>query len=180
MVYRFLLLSDEADSFKREIRISSQSTFLDFHEIILKATGFDPNELYTFYVCGDDWHKQTEITQIEMDTSSEEDCFIMENTTLEELITDERQKLLYVFDQMSERVFFIELLEIITGKNLKDPVCSKSTGNPPKQFLDYNKAALDIISDVDEDFYGDDAYDDEELEGFDKGDFNDPYSEEHF
>ena len=175
MVYRFLLLSDETDSFKREIQISSQATFFDFHQAILKATGFDPNQLYSFFVCGDDWSKQTEVTQIEMDTSSEEDCYIMENTILEELITDERQKLLYVFDQMSERVFFIELREIITKKDLKKPVCSKSVGNPPEQFLDYNTATLDIISDIDEDFYGDDDYDDEELEGFDRGDFEDRF-----
>ena len=175
MVYRFLLLSDESDSFKREIQIGSQSTFLDFHQAILKATSFDPNNLYSFFICGDDWSKQTEVTQIEMDTSSEEDCYTMESTVLEDLITDERQKLLYVFDQMSERVFFIELREIITKKELKKPVCSKTVGNPPVQFLDYNTATLDIISDIDEDFYGDEDYDDEELEGFDQGDFEDRY-----
>jgi len=175
MVYRFLLLSDESDSFKREIQIGSQSTFLDFHQAILKATGFDPNNLYSFFICRDDWSKQTEVTQIEMDTSSEEDCYTMESTVLEDLITDERQKLLYVFDQMSERVFFIELREIITKKDLKKPVCSKTVGNPPVQFLDYNTATLDIISDIDEDFYGDEDYDDEELEGFDQGDFEDRY-----
>ena len=180
MVYRFLLLSDETDNFKREIQISSQATFLDFHNEILKVTGFDPNQLYSFFICGDDWSKLTEVTQIEMDTSSDEDCYIMDSTNLEELITDERQKLLYVFDQMSERMFFIELWEIITGKKLTEPVCSKSVGNPPQQFLDYNMATLDIISDIDEDFYGDDGYDDEELDGFDKGDFNDPFAEENF
>ena len=41
MVYRFLLLSDEVDNFKREIQISSQATFLDFHKEILKSTGYD-------------------------------------------------------------------------------------------------------------------------------------------
>ena len=180
MVYRFLLLSDEVDKFKREIRISSQATFLDFHKAILKATGYDPNQLYSFFICGDDWSKQTEVTQIEMDTSSEEDCYIMENTKIEDLVIDERQKLLYVFDPMSERVFFIELREIITGKDLKKPACSKSVGNPPQQLLDYNTAALDIISDIDEDFYGDDDYDDEELEGFGTGDYNEPYTEDSF
>ena len=180
MVYRFLILSGEADNFKREIQINSQATFLDFHKIILEATDFDPNQLYSFFVCGDDWSKQTEITLIEMDTSSEEDNYIMETTLLEELITDEKQKLLYVYDQLSERMFFIELREIITGKDLKDAVCSKTAGNPPKQFLDYDMAALDIISDIDEDFYGDDDYDDEELDGLDKGDFEEPLIEDRF
>ena len=180
MVYRFLLLSDESDTFKREIQIGSQSTFLDFHQAILKATGYDPNNLYSFFICGDDWSKQTEVTQIEMDTSSEEDCYTMERTVLEELITDERQKLLYVFDQMSERVFFIELREIITKKDLKKPVCSKTVGTPPEQFLDYNTAILDNYSNTDDDFYGDEDYDDEELDGFGRGDFEDPFLDDRF
>ena len=180
MIYRFLLLSDETDSFKREIQISSQATFLDFHHEILKATGYDPNQLYAFFICGDDWSKQTEVTQIEMDTSSEEDSYIMENTYLEDLVTEEHQKLLYVFDQLSERVFFIELREIITGKKLKAPTCSKSVGNPPKQFLDYNVATMDIISDLDENFYGEDDYDDEELDDLNQGSFDDEFPDERF
>jgi len=178
MVYRFLLLSDEVDNFKREIQISSQSTFLDFHKVILKATGYDPNQIYSFFVCGDDWSMQTEVTMNEMDTTSEEDSYIMEKTCLEDLITDERQKLLYIFDPLSERVFFIELREIITGKDLKEPVCLKSTGDAPQQFLDYNTAAMDINFDLDENFYGDDAYDDDEVNGLSS--FDDEQFDDHF
>jgi len=176
MVYRFLLLSDEAGSFKREIQISSQATFLDFHDAILNATGYDRNQLYSFFVCGDDWEKQTEITLIEMDTSSEEDSYIMENTYLEDFITEERQKLLYVFDQLSERLFFIELREIITGKDLSAPICSLSTGNAPRQFLDYSAIEKDFISDLGENFYGEDEYDDEELDNL--GSFDEEFPDE--
>ena len=178
MVYRFLLLTDEVDNFKREIQISSQSTFLDFHEIILKATGYDPNQLYSFFICGDDWSMQTEVTMNEMDTSSEEDSYLMENTCLEDLITEENQKLVYVFDQLSERVFFIELREIITGKNIKESFCSKSVGNPPKQILDYSAAAMDLNFDLDENFYGDDDFDDDEVEGLSS--FDDDMSDERY
>jgi hypothetical protein len=166
MIYRFLILSDEVDNFKREIQINSDATFLDLHKEILKATGYDENQLYSFFICGDDWSKQIEITQIEMDTSSEEDSYVMESTPLEEMVEEERQKMLYVFDPLSERVFFIELREIITGKSLKAPVCSKSTGEPPTQFVDYELTAGNVSSDIDEDFYGDEDYDEEELEGF--------------
>ena len=177
MVYRFLLLSDEVASFKREIQINSQATFLDFHEVILKSTGYDPNQLYSFFICGDDFTKETEITLIEMDTSSEEDNYIMETTVLEDLITEEHQRLLYVFDPMSERVFFIELLEIITGKELDEPVCSRSTGNPPEQLLDYKAEAMNLKLDLDENFYGDEDYDDDEVD-FDH--FDDEFSEDRY
>lgn len=180
MVYRFLLLSDEADNFKREIQISSQASFLDFHKEILKVTGYDENQMYSFFICGDDWSKQTEITLIEMDTSSEEDNYVMEDTLLEDLLEEEHQKLLYVFDQLSERVFFIELREIITGKDLKDPVCSISVGMPPKQMLDFDMTTNDISLDLGEDFYGDDAYDDEDLEGLDEGSFEESSTDDRF
>ena len=180
MVYRFLLLSDETDSFKREIQISSQASFLAFHDEILKTTGFDPNQLYSFFICGDDWRIQTEVTQIEMDTSSEVDNFKMEDTFLEDLIADEHQKLLYIFDPLSERALYIELREIITGKDLTSPICTKSQGNPPQQFMNYNLAPTNISADMDEDFYGDDDFDDDELEGLNKGSFDDEIPDEFF
>ena len=180
MVYRFLLLSDEADNFKREIQISSQATFLDFHKEILKSTGYDINQLYSFFICADDWSKQTEITLIEMDTSSEVDCYIMENTLLEDFMEEEHQKLLYVFDMLNERVFFIELREIITGKDLKDPLCTKSIGKAPNQIIEFDLVMSDISSDLDENFYGDDAYNDEELDGLEENAFDESSEDERF
>ena len=35
MVFRFLILSDEVDDFKREIKIDSEATFLDLYNAIL-------------------------------------------------------------------------------------------------------------------------------------------------
>jgi len=170
MIYRFLLLSDEESNFEREIQISAQATFLDLNNAILKATGYDEKQLYSFFICGDDWSKETEITLIEMDTSSEEDSYVMDSTVLEDLIEEEHQKLLYVFDQISERVLFIELREIITGKNLAEAVCTKSIGKPPKQIMDYDEFAKNITTDIGEDFYGDEDFDEDELEDFDRFD----------
>jgi len=174
MIYRFLLLADEVDDFIREIQINSDATFLDLHNAILDATDYDRNQLYSFFICDEDWEKETEITQIEMDTSSEVDNFVMDSTPLDEFLSEEHQKLLYVFDTLGDRVFFIELREIITGKPaLKGAVCTKSVGSPPKQLLDFDALSPGIVSDIDEEFYGDDAYDDEELENFNDDTFYD-------
>jgi hypothetical protein len=69
-------------------------------------------------MCSDSWEKQQEITLVEMDSGSEYDNLVMEDTKLEELFTDEKQKLLYVFDMISDRAFFMELTEIIPEKRL--------------------------------------------------------------
>ena len=109
MLFRFLILSDEADDFKREIKIDSESTFLDLQNAILDSVGYTKDQMTSFFICDDDWSKKTEITLVEMDTSSEEDSYVMADTQLEELLEDEHQKLLFVFDYMTERAFFMEL-----------------------------------------------------------------------
>ena len=53
---------------------------------------------------------------------------VMDETPISELVEDEKQKLLYVFDYLTERCFFIELSEIITGKNIDKAVCTKKSG----------------------------------------------------
>ena len=64
----------------------------------------------SFFICDDYWEKETEITLEDMGQgSSEEDTFVMKDTRLSELLEDEKQKLIYVFDPLAERVFFIEL-----------------------------------------------------------------------
>lgn len=170
MLFRFLIVSDEVDDFLREINIDADATFLDLHNAILDSVGYAKDQMSSFFICDDDWSKKTEITLVDMDKSSEEDSYIMEDTRLEELLEDEQQKLLYVFDYLTERAFFMELREIIPGKNLDKPVCNKSQGLPPQQMVDFEEfdiktGGTDLLG---EDFYGDSEYDIEELdkEGF--------------
>ena len=104
-----------------------------------------------------------------MDDNPEIDSWVMKETPLSELIEDEKQKLLYVFDYMTERCFFIELSGIITGKEIKAAKCTKKEGNPPKQTVDFEEMALTNSSmDLDENFYGDQDFDIDEFdpEGF--------------
>lgn len=170
MLFRFLILSDEVDDFKREIKIDTEATFLDLHNAIVKSVNYEKDQMASFFICEDDWSKQTEITLVEMDTSSEVDNYLMEDTRLEELLEDEHQKLLYVFDYMTERAFFMELREIIPGQNLAEAVCSKSIGLAPNQIIDFETLDTKVTStDLGEDFYGDSDYNIDEIDkdGFD-------------
>jgi Plasmid pRiA4b ORF-3-like protein len=186
MVFRFLILSDEVDDFKREIKIDSEATFLDLYNVIMDSVGYTKDQMCSFFLCEDDWSKNTEITLVEMDTTSEVDSYIMEDTALEELLEDEHQKLLFVFDYMTERAFFMELREIIPGKNLDKPVCSKSIGEPPVQIMSFEEVdTKGSTTDLGEDFYGDSEYDINELdkegfEGLSDGPMENPYDDERF
>ena len=106
MVYRFTIISDEVDNFRREIQIDSDATFLDFHNAILKSVGYPNDQMTSFFICDDNWEKETEVTLEDMGTTSDMDSWIMEETPLSELLEDEKQHLLYIFDPLADRAFF--------------------------------------------------------------------------
>lgn len=170
MIFKFLILSDEVDNFKREIKIDSDATFYDFYRAILDCTGFSDKEMASFFISDEKWRKKQEITLVEMDTYSDEDAYTMEECVLNDYLEDEKQKLMFVFDYLTERALYIELSEMITGKNLKSPVCSLSVGKAPVQTMDIEEPKAESTSlDVGESFYGDENFDPDELddEGFD-------------
>lgn len=184
MVYKFRIISDEVDDFLREIKIDSEASFFDFHEAILKSTGYKDDQMTSFFICDDDWEKEIEVTLEDMgNSSSEEDSFVMKDTPLNELVEDEKQKLIYVFDPLAERVFFIELSEIITGKDLEHAICSRKEGNPPQQTIDFEEQMANNTSlDLGEDFYGDQEYNIDELddEGYEMSDGGNPYDDDRY
>ena len=177
MIYKFCIVSDEVDNFKLEIAIDSDDTFLRLRNVILDSVGFTKDQLDSFFICEDDWSKGQEITLEEMDTDSDEDMWLMEDAVLSDFIEDEGQKLIYVFDYMTDRCFFMEMKEMQPGKSLRDPLCQRKVGNAPKQFVDFDEMNDNIlkkntltasIDDLDEDFYGDESFNEDEfdLEGF--------------
>ena len=88
-----------------------------------------------------------------------------------------------MFDYMTERSFFIEMKEMITGKKLKDPLCTLAIGKAPVQLMDINefeakvdaKLAAASVDDIDEEFYGSEEFnaDEFEAEGFEEMTFDD-------
>jgi hypothetical protein len=52
---------------------------------------------------------------------------------LSDFIDDEGQHLMFTFDYINDRSFFLEMKELITGRTLRDPVCTLSLGTPPPQ-----------------------------------------------
>lgn len=174
MVYRFLIVSDEVDDFMREIKINSNATFLEFHDAIREACGYEDGQKTSFTICEDGWQKQEEITLEDTQKDSDEDSYVMRSTRLDEFLEDEKQHLIYTFDPLADRVFFIELSEIITKKQLGAPVVSRSQGNPPQQFIDFDELLAqnpinisDSSIDEDIDLYDDGIDEDIDLEGLD-------------
>jgi hypothetical protein len=175
MVYKFTLLSDEVDNFVRVIAIDSEATFFDLHNAILDSVNYEKNQMTSFFMCSDNWEKGQEVTLVEMESSSEFDNLVMEDTKLEELIVDENQKLLYVFDMMSDRVFFMEMTDIVPRKSLDQAECISSDGEAPTQIMADEGLVVAPKASLDENFYGDEDYELDELdeEGFGEMNFDD-------
>ncbi|MDH8701111.1 hypothetical protein M2138_000450 [Dysgonomonadaceae bacterium PH5-43] len=169
MVYRFILVSDESEDFRRDIKIDSEATFFELHEAVLNSVKYTKDQITSFFICDEDWIKRTEITLIDMGSSSEDDVYVMESCRLSELIDEEKQRLVYVFEPLTERCFFMELREIITGEELESPKIVKAVGEPPVQItafedVDFSAPVNTIANNIDEDFLDDE---------FDSGGYND-------
>lgn len=177
MVYRFKLVSDEVTNFAREIEIDSENTFLQLRNAVLDSVDFSKDELDSFFMCDEDWQREEEITLEDMGTgASDQDIWLMEDTPLSELIEDEGQKLIFVFDYLTERSFFMELKELIPNRSLVEPVCTFKRGKAPQQTIDIDdfdkkidlkaQEKLENIDDID--VYSENEFNEDELyDGFD-------------
>ena len=139
MIYKFRLLSDEVENFRRDIEIDSEATFLDLNNAILKSVNYPDDQMTSFFICTDRWIKEVEITREDMGGMSEEENYAMADTVIGDLVEDEKQKLMYVFDPLADRAFFMELNKIEFGKDIDEAVCVKSNGEAPAQTLNFDE-----------------------------------------
>lgn len=162
MVYRFRIISGESREFAREMLISGEQTFLDFHQCLQKDLGYDPDQLSSFFITNASWEKQLQITLIDMMDEGDGSCTTMDRSILGDHLSEIGQRMLYVFDFFSERSFFIELTELINVQESKVlPKIVFSSGDPPPQI----HRALDDLTFKDEDL--EDEFPSESLDDFD-------------
>lgn len=143
MIYTFRIISAEIDHFIREVETDSQCSFLDFHNFLNQEMAFDPAEMASFFLTDHLWHKQTEITLLNMMEDEYGDIREMATTRLGELISVKKQRLLYVFDLFAERILFLELTQIRDGQ-LEQPTCIRREGEPPPPFRPETMADTDL------------------------------------
>jgi hypothetical protein len=132
MVYKFVVLSDEDESFVREFEFLDSHTLIDFHNMIQDELEFDKSQMASFFMATDTWEKEEEFTLFDMGTGSS----TMEVAVLEDIIFRKSQKLIYVFDFFNDRSLFVEYTgesKEVDGRDY--PNCTNSKGVPPKQVV---------------------------------------------
>ena len=167
MVYKIKFISDEVDGFLREIKIDSDSSFLDLCKVILKSCNYPDDQMTSFFMCNDRWEKGQEVTLVEMGSNFEYDNMVMESTRISELLEECGQRMIYVYDPMFERYFFGRLSEILPGV-CTGVTCVQSTGVAPQQLQQVDaittKTSVGNEWDIDDDFYGDSQYNEGDLD----------------
>ncbi|MCQ2341888.1 MAG: hypothetical protein MJZ75_00130 [Paludibacteraceae bacterium] len=180
MIYKITFSCEEVDGFRMVFEANPDSTFLELHKAILSAVKYTDDQMTSFFMCNDQWEKGQEVTLVEMDNNFEYDNMVMEETHLNDLMLEQGQRLIYIFDPMFERYFFGSLREIVAG-DIEGVRLAEKKGRAPKQ-LQTDDGLAGIVGkdgraewETEEDFYGDSAYDAEELdmEGFQDLSFED-------
>lgn len=171
MIQKFTLFSQEIEDFVLEFKIDEDATFLQLHELILKACGYNDDKNHSFLICDEEWRVKERIRQQDDEKyNAEEDIFLMRNTYLREFLDEEGQRLAYIYDSEGKRFFLMELTENIFSKTLANPIVSRRHGVAPIQHLysEQETVSNDTKTDIDEDFYGDNGFDESEIdkEGF--------------
>ena len=185
MVYRFVVLTDEDETFVREFEFLDSHTLLDFHNAIQEELEFDKSQIASFYMATETWEKEEEFTLFDMGAGSS----TMENAVLEEVIFRKNQKLLYVFDFFNDRALFVEYVgETKEDDNMEYPICTNSKGLPPKQVSfggvarkKYNNLVVtdDEDDEIDEEVIDDEIFfDSEDEEGLSEFDATETAEEE--
>jgi hypothetical protein len=146
VVYRFRVTFEDYDEVSRDIEIKNLQTFEDLHNTIQSSIGFDNSKAASFFMSTDHWLKGQEIATEERTTKTGEKIPSMKDCRLCDFIADPHQKIIYISDYDANWSFLIELAKIIpsTDPGRNYPVCVKSTGEAPKQYvtIPLSKSAL--------------------------------------
>lgn len=112
MIYKIRVILDTEEDIFRDIEIEQGNTLEDFHNAITQAFGFMGDEMASFYTCDEEWNQDQEIALFDMSEHGS-DVQLMNETVLEDVLTENSPKLIYVYDFLSMWTFFVELADIV-------------------------------------------------------------------
>jgi hypothetical protein len=135
-VLKFRIYFEEDDSIYRDVAIKHTQTFLQLHQVILKAYEFDSKHQATFYRSNDHWQRGREISLAQYDKQYKVAPLLMENTVIGSEIKDPNQKFIFVYDFVKNWSFLVELISVSKEESSKIdyPAMIKSEGIAPSQY----------------------------------------------
>jgi hypothetical protein len=165
-IFTLTAYSKESEDFEMQISAHQDLLFSDLHQGIQQALEYDPLQMASFFTCNEDWQKLDEIALIDMGEGNSSK--LMDNCKLSDVLSEEGDKLLYLFDFFSERSFFMSITAINESK--ENTFTIDVNGGIPAQINIDSEGIDDLMSEFaeaspsssnefedDEDVYGDDS-----------------------
>lgn len=152
MIYRFRIILDNEEDVFRDIEIEASATLEDFHNAITQSFGFDGSEMASFYKSNELWEEGEEVSLFDLGDVPGE-ARIMSETAIQDMVSKEETRMIYVYDFLNMWTFMVELADIT----------EREEGQIyPNLMFAYGQIPYDFSED-DDDFYeeeqGEDAFD---------------------
>ena len=153
MIYRLRIILDndtDEDVF-RDIELKQNSTLEDFHNSIIQSFGFNGNEMASFYISDEQWIQGEEISLFDLNEAIK-DKKLMSQVLLNEVLDNNKTRLIYVYDFFNLWTFLIELAEIVEESSGVDyPNLIFANGQIPEEVPERKFKAENVFDDINED-----------------------------
>jgi len=163
-ILRFRVYWEDDDQTYRDIEISGNQTFLEFHQGILKAYEFDGKHKASFYESNDKWIYGREISSEVLVNKKNAPALSMLKTPVSALVSNPDQKFIYVYDPAKKWTFLVELIGVSKEETSRRvyPFMLRKEGIAPAQY-GIKGVNPDKIMEIEEKY---DLGEDEMAEGF--------------
>ena len=171
MLLQFRMLSDEDDNFLRDYLLPPEMTLADLHAFISDDLKYEKENMTSFFTSDREWNRLSEYTYLGLGLDEDEGVEgtsvpgAMSDMTLADVIRQNHNRLIYQFDAVGDRAFYLELVDARRDEE-GGPQLLLANGEAPDQFdpsaSPVNRSIFDeIMSDFD-DFDGNESYADDE------------------
>ncbi len=165
IIFKYRMLSDESDNFVRDFEVYPDMTLTEFHHFILEALEYD-NCMVSIFKSDAEWRPVEEFSEIDMGEDMPGVPRCMDNVTLMEVNNQFHDRLIYTFDMLNGRSYYLELIDMQRPQDdLTYPRVAFEHAPTPDQYdpeatEESGSIFEEMMSDYNE-FDGDDGYDDE-------------------
>ena len=111
IVFKYRMLSDESDNFVRDFEVYPDMTLTEFHNFICRALRYD-DCMVSIFKSDAEWRPLEEFGQIDLGDDMPGVPRCMDNVRLMEVTNDFHDRLIYTFDMLNNRSYYIELLDM--------------------------------------------------------------------
>lgn len=117
MLLQFRMLSDEDDNFLRDYLLPPEMTLADLHAFISDDLKYEKENMTSFFTSDREWNRLSEYTYLDLGLGEDEGVEgtsvpgAMSDMTLADVIRQNHNRLIYQFDAVGDRAFYLELVD---------------------------------------------------------------------